>query len=82
MANEKRRVTLNLPAEFVELCEYDMVAPEKVLRNFIADVCSIDRIGDDPMTDVYLCNSGEACQKAKLYYRWRDSIRVWQQRHE
>jgi hypothetical protein len=32
-------ITLELPPEFVELCEGDGVAPKQVLRDFIADLC-------------------------------------------
>ena len=35
------RVTLDLPAEFLALCQRDRVPPAQVLRAFIADLCSI-----------------------------------------
>ncbi len=34
----KRKITLQLPTEFVELCERDLTTPEDVLRGFIGDL--------------------------------------------
>jgi hypothetical protein len=38
-------ITLELPPEFLALCEADEVAPETVLRGFIADLCAIGATG-------------------------------------
>lgn len=36
-----RRVTIELPIEFIELCVRDQVEPQTVLRGFIADLCGL-----------------------------------------
>jgi hypothetical protein len=46
-------VTLELPAEFLELCEVDGVLPETVLRGFIADLCEIRNYSNAPREDGY-----------------------------
>jgi hypothetical protein len=38
-----KSITLDLPAEFLELCKQDNVFPDTVLRGFIADLCAIGR---------------------------------------
>lgn len=35
----RRNVTLKLPDEFIARCRRDGVAPEVVMRGFIADLC-------------------------------------------
>ena len=37
----KNKLTLELPPEFIELCDRDGVTPELVLTGFIADLCQI-----------------------------------------
>lgn len=37
----KSTLTLNLPKEFLDMCERDNVDPEEVLKAFIADVAGI-----------------------------------------
>lgn len=68
MAKENVRVTLDLPEEFLDLCEYDLVSPEKVLKQFIADLCSISGLGDRARTDGYVRNASEDGDRAKAYY--------------
>lgn len=36
-----KQITLNLPEEFLKLCERDKVDPEEVLKAFISDVAGI-----------------------------------------
>lgn len=38
---KSKPITLALPDEFIALCASDGVAPELVLRGFIADLCEI-----------------------------------------
>lgn len=73
MTRINRSVTPNMPDEFVELCLYDRVCPAAVLREFVADVCSISRLGSDP-SDNYLCNLYEDGNRAKAYY---DRLHGW-----
>ena len=39
-SSNRHRITLDLPPEFVELCQADGIKPETVLRGFIADLAS------------------------------------------
>ena len=43
-----KSLTLELPREFLELCQRDHTAPETVLRGFIADLCSIYESRENP----------------------------------
>jgi hypothetical protein len=45
-------LTLDLPPQFVALCEADEVKPEEVLRSFIADLCALDNSGGDDERDL------------------------------
>lgn len=57
----KRKVTLQLPNEFVSICEYHKVKPETVLRGFIADLCEL-------RTDEYSTNGSDERLMARAYY--------------
>lgn len=41
MNTRTEQLVIQLPTEFLELCELDLVTPECVLRGFIADQCSM-----------------------------------------
>ncbi len=64
----RRNVTLKLPDEFIERCRHDGVAPEVVLRGFIADLCDIWSYADAPRTDGYCTNGSDERSKAQEYY--------------
>lgn len=68
MNRTKRRVTIHLPEEFLELCKYDMVTPERVLRGFIADLCGIVSWASNPRTDQYSSNGSDERDFARAYY--------------
>jgi hypothetical protein len=61
-------LTLELPPEFVALCEADEVAPETVLRGFIADLCALGTHGSEPRTDGYQSNGSDERMLARQYY--------------
>jgi hypothetical protein len=61
-------VTLELPAEFLELCAEDKVAPETVLRGFIADLCEIRNYASEPREDGYSSNGSDERMLARQYY--------------
>ncbi len=66
---EKRlTITLSVPAGFVQVCERDLVAPDKVLRQFIADLCHLSEWTNDPRIDGYFCNSAADRTRAWDYY--------------
>lgn len=54
-------ITLQLPAEFVALCQRDGIAPEVVLRGFVADLCEL-RAGE------YNTNGSDERMLAGEYY--------------
>jgi hypothetical protein len=68
MPRKTRRLTLQLPPEFVELCEHDGVTPEQVLRGFIADLAEIVSWADSPRTDGYSSNGSDERRMAMEYY--------------
>ena len=68
MARKKNRITLELPPEFIELCEADGIAPEVVLRGFIADLAEIMNWLDNPRADGYSSNGSDERRMAREYY--------------
>ena len=66
---KSKPITLALPDEFIALCASDGVAPELVLRGFIADLCEIMSWAADPRTDGYCSNGGDERRMAMEYYR-------------
>jgi len=82
----KRRVTLTLPEEFLNLCESDLQTPEKILRGFIADLCGLISWHSSPRADGYSSNGSDERAMAQAYYdrvgygHWAMSIRKNQKR--
>lgn len=64
----KHKLTLDLPVEFVELCEADGVTPETVLRGFIADLTGIMNWQANPREDGYSSNGSDERMMAQAYY--------------
>lgn len=64
----KTKLTLELPAEFIELCEADGVTPEMVLRGFIADLAGIMNWQASPRQDGYSSNGSDERMMAQAYY--------------
>jgi hypothetical protein len=63
------KITLALPPEFLAHCKNDGVAPETVLRGFIADLCGISSEYANPRTDGYNSNGSDERGMAEEYYR-------------
>lgn len=63
-----QRLTLELPAEFVNLCAADGVTPDLVLRGFIADLAGIMNWANAPRTDGYGSNGSDERRYAMEYY--------------
>jgi hypothetical protein len=61
-------ITLALPEEFMALCQRDGVAPDLVLRGFIADLCQIMSWAAEPRTDGYSSNGSDERSMAYQYY--------------
>lgn len=63
-----QRITLELPAEFVNLCAADGVTPDLVLRGFIADLAGIMNWASAPRADGYSSNGSDERMMAQAYY--------------
>jgi len=66
---DQHTITIELPVEFIELCERDQVKPETVLRGFIADLCGIMNWANNPRADGYSSNGSDECDMADAYYQ-------------
>jgi len=64
----KNKITIELPPEFIRLCEHDGVKPEVVLRGFIADLCGIMNWANNPRADGYSSNGSDERLYAERYY--------------
>ena len=62
-----KTVALELLPEFEEMCEADGVAPETVLRGFIADLCEIRSCASDSREDGYCSNGSDERILAQQY---------------
>lgn len=70
-----RKLTIQLPDDFLDLCDYDMVSPEKVLCDFIADLCNITDRQPEHGAENYITNKSGDRDRAQVYY---DRIHGWQ----
>jgi hypothetical protein len=64
----KNKITIELPAEFIDLCAADGVTPETVLRGFIGDVSGIINWAANPRADGYNSNGSDEREMAAAYY--------------
>ena len=62
------KLTLELPPEFIALCEEDGTDPETVLRGFIADLAGIINWAANPRADGYSSNGSDERDMARAYY--------------
>ena len=67
-SNHHPRITLELPPQFVELCQANGVPPGIVLRGFIADLAGIVTWFNDPFTGGYCGNGTIPSLYARKYY--------------
>jgi hypothetical protein len=65
---KSKTIKLALPEEFIALCASDGVAPELVLRGFIADLCELMSWAADPRLDGYCSNGSDERSYARAYY--------------
>lgn len=68
MSRRKRKVTIDLPDEFLELCDFDRTDPVRVLRGFIGDLCRIISWQSEPRLDGYNSNGSDEREYARAYY--------------
>lgn len=64
----ENHIDLDLPPEFVDLCKRHGVAPEFVLRGFIADLCGLVIWMHKPRHDGYCSNGPDQRAYARRYY--------------
>jgi hypothetical protein len=74
MGGHKHQIEITLPKEFLELCEHDLVSPEKVLGEFIADLCDITSQHPEYDTRSHISNGPADRDRARAYY---DRIHAW-----
>lgn len=65
---KQNTLAIDLPDEFIELCERDGVTPETVLRGFIGDLCGIISWQRAPRTDGYNSHGSDEREMAYAYY--------------
>ena len=73
-----KSIQIELPEEFIALCEDDGVEPETVLRGFIADLAEIMNWASNPREDGYSSNGSDERMKAREYYE-RVGYPYWKQ---
>jgi len=73
--HEARRLVVDLPPEFIALCERDGTTPATVLRGFIADLCGLvtwahpdPAAGRPERHDGYSTNGSDERMMARDYY--------------
>ena len=62
-------LSLDLPREFLELCEDCGLTPATVLRGFVADLCSLYNWRSCPREDNYSSSGSDERAMAKDYFR-------------
>lgn len=66
MPRKSNHLTLELPPQFIALCNADNVSPESVLRGFIADLAGIECW--ESSTGCYFNNGSDERRLAVGYY--------------
>ncbi len=61
-------LTINLPQEFLDICDADGVEPDEVVRGFIADLAEINSSVSGDRDDRYCSNGGDERMLAREYY--------------
>lgn len=67
MPRRRRKATIYLPEEFLELCDHDRTEPERVLRGFIADLCGLISWASNLRADGYSSNGSDERDIARAY---------------
>ena len=73
---ETRALSLQVPREFVQLCDRFKLHPAAVLRDFIADLCALQNPASRPREDGYGSSGSDERLLAQAYferaYGWRE----------
>jgi len=63
-----KRIVIELPEEFIWLCQADGIEPKTVLRGFIADLAEIINWASHPRKDGYCSHGSDERRMAREYY--------------
>ena len=74
----KHPITLDLPDEFIDLCKADNIAPEVILKGFIADLTGMMNWSKAPREDGYASHGSDERNMARQYYE-RVGYPYWNQ---
>lgn len=81
IADRSQRLSLDLPAEFLELCREFKQSPERVLRGFIADAADLQNYAANPRADGFNSNGSDERSLAygyllRAYGKWLEEVAV------
>jgi hypothetical protein len=78
VAEDTETLVINIPREFIDLCEKARLHPKTVVRGFIADLCELMNWAYCPREDDYSSNGSDERRMAQLYferaYGWLTAI--------
>jgi len=66
--DETQTMELDVPPEFLELCEDRGLTAETVLRGFIADLCGLENYMNNPREDGYSSNGSDERRMAQEWF--------------
>jgi hypothetical protein len=76
VSEETHALSLQVPREFVQLCDRFKLHPATVLRDFIADLCALQNPASRPREDGYGSSGSDERLLAQAYfdcaYGWRE----------
>ena len=78
VTQDTETLVIDIPREFIDLCEKSRLHPNTVLRGFIADLCALMNWAYCPREDDYSSNGSDERRMAQLYferaYGWLTAI--------
>jgi hypothetical protein len=78
VAQDTETLVIDIPREFIDLCEKFRLHPKTVVRGFIADLCELMNWAYCPREDDYSSNGSDERRMAQLYferaYGWLTAI--------
>ena len=68
VTQDTQTLVIDIPREFVDLCERSRLRPNTVLRGFIADLCDLMNWAYCPREDDYSSNGSDERRMAQFYF--------------
>jgi hypothetical protein len=68
VTQDTETLVIDIPREFIDLCEKSKLHPKTVLRGFIADLCQLMNWAYCPREDDYSSNGSDERRMAQLYF--------------